>query len=261
LILAWPLFVWNVFTEQPWTWWLVIGFLQTFVLIPLMVWRWGKGAYCGWICSCGALAETLGDAHRHKMPHGPVWNRVNLVGQVILGLAFAILAARIAGWIWPEAAFTRIYEAALGGFSPLGIQLNYYWLVDVTLAGIVGVGAYFWFSGRVWCRFACPLAALMHVYARFSRFRIFADKQKCISCYLCTTVCHQGIDVMGFANQGRPMEDPECVRCSACVQSCPTGVLSFGRFGSGGRVVIDRLAASPIRMGGASAAPPTSRKS
>ena len=25
---------------------------------------------------------------------------------------------------------------------------------------------YFHFSGRVWCRFACPLAALMHVYAR-----------------------------------------------------------------------------------------------
>ena len=28
---------------------------------PALVWRWGKGAYCGWICSCGALAETLGD--------------------------------------------------------------------------------------------------------------------------------------------------------------------------------------------------------
>jgi NosR/NirI family nitrous oxide reductase transcriptional regulator len=25
------------------------------------------------------------------------------------------------------------------------------------------------------------------------------------------------------------MEDPECVRCSACVQGCPTGVLSFGQ--------------------------------
>ena len=26
------------------------------------------------------------------------------------------------------------------------------------------------------------------------------------------------------------MEDPECVRCSACVQQCPTGVLAFGRY-------------------------------
>ena len=73
------------------------------------------------------------------------------------------------------------------------------------------------------------LAALMHLYARFSRFRIFADKKKCISCNVCTSVCHQGIDVMNFANKGLPMEDPQCVRCSACVQSCPTGVLTFGQ--------------------------------
>ena len=63
--------IWNVFTEQPMWAWLAISFVQTFVLIPLIICRWGKGAYCGWICSCGALAETLGDAHRTKMPHGP----------------------------------------------------------------------------------------------------------------------------------------------------------------------------------------------
>src|ERR1700693_5122823 len=98
--------------------------------------------------------------------------------------------------------------------------------VDIFLAGIIGVGMYFWFSGRVWCRFACPLAALMHIYARFSRFRIFPEKSKCISYNVCTSVCHQGIDIMNFANKGMPMQDPECVRCSACVQSCPTGVLT-----------------------------------
>ena len=86
-ILAWPLMAWNVFTEAPNTWWLVISFVQTFVIIPLIVWRWGKGAYCGWVCSCGALAETMGDRHREKMPHGKRWNQVNLVGQVILATA------------------------------------------------------------------------------------------------------------------------------------------------------------------------------
>jgi ferredoxin len=35
------------------------------------------------------------------------------------------------------------------------------------------------------------------------------------------------------------MEDPECVRCSACVQSCPTGVLSFGQ--------VDRKTGETIR--------------
>jgi NosR/NirI family nitrous oxide reductase transcriptional regulator len=253
LILAWPLFIWNVFSQEPLWAWLGISLVQTFIIIPLIVRRWGKGAYCGWICSCGALAETLGDQHRHKMPHGPRWNRLNMVGQVILGIAFLLLALRIVGWLshlpflWFLGFAESLYWGLLSSWSVLGVQLNYYHVVDILLAGIVGVGFYFWFSGRVWCRFACPLAALMHIYARFSRFRIFADKKKCISCNVCTSVCHQGIDVMNFANKGLPMEDPQCVRCSACVTECPTGVLAFGRF-DGGVPVLDRLAASPVRI-------------
>jgi NosR/NirI family nitrous oxide reductase transcriptional regulator len=248
LILAWPLFIWNFFTEQPLWGWLIIGSIQTFVIIPLIIWRWGKGAYCGWICSCGALAETLGDRHRTKMPHGPIWNRLNMTGQAILVIAFVLMALRIVSWVWPGSFAGNVYRGLLSGWSLIGIKLNYYYLVDIFLAGIVGVGMYFWFSGRVWCRFACPLAALMHICARFSRFRIFPEKSKCISCNVCTSVCHQGIDIMNFANKGMPMQDPQCVRCSACVQECPTGTLAFGRLGAGDRWILDKLPASPVRM-------------
>ena len=256
-VLAWPLFIWNVFTAKPLAGWLVVSALQTFVVIPWLVRRWGKGAYCAWICSCGALAETVGDTHRGKMPHGPRWNHLNLVGQGVLAAALALFAARVVSWVAPGTALGRVTQAAydrwlssatIAGHGILSyVHLDYYHLVDIGLAGIVGVGCYFWLSGRVWCRFACPLAALMHVYARFSRFRIFADKKKCISCNVCTSVCHQGIDVMAFANKGKPMEDPECVRCSACVQSCPTGVLSFGSLGHDGAPVFDRVVASPVQ--------------
>lgn len=258
LILAWPLFLWNVFTHEPMTLWLIISLVQTFVLIPILVYYAGKGAYCGWICSCGGLAETLGDTHRHKMPHGPVSNRWNLAGQVILALALVLLVLRVAAWMLPwDHPVHHVFQWALYGKNLSGASLpfpfsfvNYKWVVDLLLAGIVGTGMYFHFSGRVWCRFACPLAALMHIYARFSRFRILADKKKCISCNVCTSVCHQGIDVMNFANKGLPMADPECVRCSACVQSCPTGVLAFGQVDAKtDRVIrVDRLAASPVRM-------------
>jgi polyferredoxin len=241
LVLAWPLNVYNWFTPRPLWGWLALGATQTFVLIPALVYFWGKGAYCGWICSCGALAETLGDQHRQKMPHGPAWNRLNLLGQVVLAVAVALMALRVVGWVWPGSAADRLFRAGFEGYA---------WFVDLFLAGILGYGLYFWFSGRMWCRFACPLAALMHVYARFSRFRILADKKKCISCNVCTSVCHQGIDVMNFANKGLPMQDPECVRCSACVQSCPTGVLWFGQVErrSGRELKRDPawLAASPV---------------
>jgi thioredoxin reductase/ferredoxin len=331
LILAWPLMAWNWFTAEPIWGWLILGFLQTFVAIPAMIYFWGKGAYCGWICSCGALAETLGDTHRHKMPHGPIWNRVNMVGQALLLFAVVLMGLRIVGWVTQaDRSDTQAYvsqpdqqpdnlsaEAVLYNVAatdlaeatgvtgpdgrPLTITsiqpiqgavavrfdqdirdiandninltwssgthaataglftwlandaplISWAWFVDLLWAGVIGVGLYFWFSGRVWCRFACPLAALMHIYHRFSRFRILADKKKCISCNVCTSVCHQGIDVMSFANKGRPMADPQCVRCSACVQSCPTGVLYFGQVdGDGNEIHVDPdwLAASPVRM-------------
>jgi len=251
-VLAWPLFVWNVFTSQPMWWWLAISFLQTFVIIPLIVYRWGKGAYCGWICSCGGLAETMGDTHREKMPHGPFWNRLNMTGQGILFASLLIAALRFVSWMVPNSAIghtsAQLFSGLLSQWAVLGVQLNYYHIVDIGLAGIIGLCMYFWFSGRVWCRFACPLAALMHIYARFSKYRIFPEKKKCISCNVCTSVCHQGIDVMNFANKGMPMEDPECVRCSACVQMCPTGVLTFGRLDSNGKIVYDKLVASPVQM-------------
>ncbi|MCZ6835577.1 MAG: NAD(P)-binding domain-containing protein [Planctomycetota bacterium] len=261
-ILAWPLLPWNFFTNQPMTWWLIIGCIQTFVIIPLMVWKWGKGAYCGWICSCGALAETMGDTHRHKMPHGPFWNRLNMVGQFFLVIVALLFIARIISWVaTPGSDIHQITSSIfmIGFYGkdtswndlsfPMNL-LNYVWFVDLLWAGVFGVAFYFWFSGRVWCRFACPLAALMNIYARFSRFRIIADKKNCISCNVCTSVCHQGIDVMNFANKGLPMEDPECVRCSACVQSCPTGVLQFGEINrkTGEVLRTDQLAASPVQM-------------
>jgi thioredoxin reductase/ferredoxin len=252
LILAWPLFLWNVFTSEPMWTWLAISIAQTFVLIPLGIYFFGKGVYCGWICSCGAMAETLGDTHRHKMPHGPIWNRVNMIGQVFLGVALVLLVLRVISWASPGGVVGSAYNAILGPSQYAGLPvLNYAWFVDLFWAGIIGFGLYFNFSGRVWCRFACPLAALMHIYHRFGRFAILADKKKCISCNVCTSVCHQGIDIMSFANKGEPMRDPECVRCSACVQMCPTGVLAFGQVDKQNNEISRDplwLAASPVRI-------------
>ena len=127
-----------------------------------------------------------------------------MLGQVILVAGTLLTILFMLSW----------HPALADTLGPLAksAEKNYKLIVDILIGGAIGVGFYFWFSGRVWCRFACPLAALMHIYARFTRFRIFADKKKCISCNVCTSVCHQGIDIMNFANKGLPMEDPECVR-------------------------------------------------
>ncbi|WP_167483282.1 NAD(P)-binding domain-containing protein [Leptospira bourretii] len=224
-ILAWPLSMGVLYDGGITNFWLGYGILFSFGFIPFLVYRYGKGAYCGWICSCGGLAETLGDEHRQKMPHGKWAYRLEHSGQYILALAFLLTFFKLFGVygkkIHPDLEISEVMADS--------VKWLYDLIVDIGLAGVVGVGFYFLFSGRIWCRMFCPLASLMHIYARFSSFRIFSDKKKCISCNICTKNCHQGIDVMGYASRGIPMDSVQCVRCSACVSLCPTDVLEFGR--------------------------------
>ena len=222
-VLAWPLFIYNVFDGNPTTFWLVLSFVQTFVLIPLIVRKWGKGAYCGWICSCGGLAETLGDEYRTEAPHGPVAKRWENAGQWVLAFVFLLTGVKLVTVLLGAS----VPALNLESYASQGERV-YSIVVDILFAGVLGLGVYFFLSGRFWCRFLCPLAALMHIYTRFTRYRIFAAKERCISCNVCTSVCHMGIDVMGYANKGIPMDDVQCVRCSACVVNCPMDVLSFG---------------------------------
>ncbi|TGK05063.1 4Fe-4S binding protein [Leptospira semungkisensis] len=233
-ILAWPLNMGVLYDGGITAFWLIYGFLMSFALIPYLVYRFGKGAYCGWICSCGGLAETLGDEYRTRMPHGKLAYKLEHSGQWILLIAAILTIAKLLG---SHASFLGFLE-----YGADSAKLYYDLIVDLGLGGIVGVGAYFMFSGRIWCRMFCPLSALMHIYAKFSRFRIFSEKKRCISCNICTSVCHQGIDVMNYANRGRAMDSVQCVRCSACVVSCPTQVLSFGEL-KNGKPVLEKLKA------------------
>ena len=224
-ILAWPLNFSNLYNSSITSFWLIFSIVQTFVIIPLIVYKWGKGAYCGWICSCGALAETLGDEYRTLAPHGPRAKKWENFGQWALLAAFVITGMKLLSILY-NFEIPIINERI--SYASTFLQKFYYIGIDVIFAGVLGVGVYFFLSGRIWCRFGCPLAALMHIYSRFSKYRIFSEKKKCISCNICTKVCHMGIDVMNYANKGIPMNDVECVRCSACVVNCPTQVLSFG---------------------------------
>lgn len=224
-ILAWPLSMGVLYDGGITKFWLIYGLSFSFILIPLLVYHYGKGAYCGWICSCGGLAETLGDEYRQKMPHSKTAYKWEHSGQYILFLAATLTILKLIG-VFGKSIYPNL---ELGENIADSVKWVYDIVVDIGLAGVVGVGFYFFYSGRVWCRMFCPLASLMHIYARFSQFRIFSDKKKCISCNICTKNCHQGIDVMGYASRGIAMDSVQCVRCSACVSLCPTDVLEFGK--------------------------------
>jgi len=99
-ILAWPLNLYNLYNGDITTFWLVFSIVQTFVLIPLIVYKWGKGAYCGWICSCGGLAETLGDDYRTLAPHGTKAKKWENISQFVLAAAFLVTIFKLIGILY-----------------------------------------------------------------------------------------------------------------------------------------------------------------
>ncbi len=93
-------------------------------------------------------------------------------------------------------------------------------------SGVIGVGFYPIMGSRVWCRFGCPMAALLGLQQRFfSRFRITTNGGQCISCGNCSTYCEMGIDVRAYAQKGQNIVRASCVGCGICAAVCPRGVL------------------------------------
>lgn len=222
LIYAWPLFFYTFF-YSPHQVWVVWGVLLTFVLIPVFVLFNGK-RYCSWICGCGGLAETFGDRWRHLAPKGKTSIKWEWMNYVVLGAATVITVMVL---------LKDTYQAVAGS-ADLGIRL-YRIYADVWLVGILPVTLYPFLGGKVWCRYWCPLAKLMHLQShlfaklKVGKFKIVAN-DKCIGCYECSRNCQVGIDVMSYSLKQQVLDNStsSCIGCGICVTVCPMDVLSFG---------------------------------
>ncbi|TWU06139.1 NAD(P)-binding domain-containing protein [Stieleria varia] len=181
----------------------------TFVVIPLMTIRWGK-IYCSYICSCGALAETVGNGYRHRGPKGDTPRRYERYGFVFVALAAIVTIADLYGFTGPLSQYNL-------------------W-VGTALAGAVAIGVYPFLGQRLWCRMWCPLAFWMNFWGRWSRFKITPEPGKCIDCNVCNQYCQMGIDIKSRALKGLPitLTDSPCVGCNECIVRCPMDVLHLG---------------------------------
>ncbi|MDH3698603.1 MAG: 4Fe-4S binding protein [Flavobacteriaceae bacterium] len=113
-------------------------------------------------------------------------------------------------------------------FKSESLRKSYGFLIGSVFSGVIGTGFYPIFGNRVWCRFGCPMAAIMGFQQRlFSRFRITTNGGQCISCGNCSTYCEMGIDVRAYAQKGENIVRSSCVGCGICSAVCPRGVLKL----------------------------------
>lgn len=209
---------------------LVWGIVLTLIVVPVMVYFFGKRWYCSWVCGCGGLAETLGDPYRqHSSKSLFSWKveRWLIHGVLVFAVGMTLLTL--------VSFFTE--SGTVIGIKTSSIQNVYSILIGAVFAGVIGTGFYPIFGNRVWCRFGCPLAAYLGFVQRFkSRFRITTNGGQCISCGNCSTYCEMGIDVRAYAQKGENIVRSSCVGCGVCSAVCPRGVLKLENGPEEGRI-------------------------
>ncbi|MBU3700106.1 MAG: 4Fe-4S binding protein [Candidatus Kapabacteria bacterium] len=196
-------------------WWSIVLLL---IATPLLTYFYGKRWYCSWVCGCGALAETVGDDLRHLSSTSQrSWTLERWTIYPILGIITIITIL-----LWQQHVNPNPELSSIVGHT----NRIYGFVIGGLFSGVIGVGFYPIFGARIWCRFGCPMAAILGILQKYaSRFRIEVNTGQCISCGNCSTYCEMGIDVRSYAERGETIKRASCVGCGVCSTVCPRGVL------------------------------------
>ena len=172
-------------------------------------------AFCGWICPFGALQGVLDWIRRKlRLPAVTVPARVDAVlryGRFVV-LALILYATISSAKLW------------FADFDPFRTIFGLGWLFEFNLveawpayliAVLFLVGALF--VPRFWCKYACPLGAVLSVTQNLSFLRIRRNAASCKGCAICETPCPVGIKVA----EAKDRVSVNCIGCLECVEACP----------------------------------------
>ncbi len=79
------------------------------------------------------------------------------------------------------------------------------------------------FHFRFWCRYICPLGALLGTFAKTGRIRLALDTESCNDCKLCVAYCPGACD----PHLSGRWKKEECYLCLTCRDQCPQNAISF----------------------------------
>ncbi|MGE5894169.1 MAG: 4Fe-4S binding protein, partial [bacterium] len=222
------------------------------IVITLVLGR----VFCGWVCPLGTLNNMVGSLRKMNAKRVSLnWHRVKYFILVFL-LASSVFTLQLVGVMDPLSLLIRSFSLGIYPFfnyltraffdsiyalnPPVVVDVSesvYSFLKRTVLAFqqpsfIQGffIGILFLivmglnlFERRFWCRYLCPLGALLGVLSRFSLLKRSVS-EGCTECGACAGVCQGNAspDVKGG------WKDAECYACYNCDDVCPQNAVSFG---------------------------------
>jgi polyferredoxin len=180
-------------------------------------------AFCGWFCWFGGYLDlvewSIIDKLKIKIPR--------TLPLYISAIPFVALLAKIYGSLlvnWldglpPTFAFLLADTEPWGG-QQTGISI-------IITAILYGPVLLYFFGRHAWCRYLCPIGALLKVFNGLSIGKIRLVSNACNACGRCNRVCDMHVDVLHNLKNYNQVRDLDCIRCLKCTDECPNEAIAF----------------------------------
>jgi len=223
-----------------------------FVLATILLGR----VFCGWVCPlgtlhnmAGALKSKRGGAGSYNLYH---WKYIILIlllvssaltlqlSGILDPLALLIRSLSVAvyplfhyaavsvfdtiyGWQWP--VITPLSEWVYGALKKTVLSFHQPYFNQAVLTGLVffGILALNLIERRFWCKFLCPLGALLGVFSRYALLHRTVS-EGCDGCGACLRQCQGGT----APDKKEKWLKSECLVCMNCDDLCPQNAVRFG---------------------------------
>lgn len=195
--------------------------------------------FCGWVCPFGALHQFIGYLGKINKPLNRIidHNQYHPLQQFKYWILIFFLASPFIHWFGQN----NLTSLQIGWLDPIPLLhrsinlvllpiVNWFIPVPQTIPRYydqaVSIGIIFLIAvlmnlviPRFFCRFVCPLGALLGVLSRFALWRIvnksyISNEHKCHHCRMCEKDCE------GASSPSEKIRIPECVMCMNCLHQC-----------------------------------------
>jgi len=192
-----------VFGTPPFFW---LGAIVAYGLLA------GRG-FCGWFCPFGTLNDLLS------------FRKVRIRSSFSLSKYVVLAATLFAAWRFADTIFCKLCPAASVSASIpylfLGVaKVNGPFLIHMATLGGTLIGMVL--ISRFWCRYLCPMGAVLSFFNRVSFLRLKLDASRCAGCSACAPSCPMGLD------PHTEYDNHNCIKCGACTEACKFSALSLG---------------------------------
>lgn len=178
--------------------------LSVYVVLTLVL--WGRGVFCGWLCPFGALQELSNRVAR--LVRVPQFDMSERSHTRLWLVKYGVLAVLLATAVVSRDAANTVAEVEPFK-TAISLQFQRAWPYVAYASILLAVGLVY---ERAFCRFLCPLGALLALAGRWHVFTWLKRRPECGSpCQICNTSCPVGaIPVSGRINMSECLQYLDC---------------------------------------------------